>query len=65
MLKEGYHLFNDDSGRHFFDKVGHVGSRLSSYHGRFIVYQETELAAQLFLNGRGDLLVRAREQATS
>jgi hypothetical protein len=65
VLKEGYHVFDNNGGWHFFDKLGHVGGGLTADHRGLIVYEEAKLAAQLLLDGRRDLFVGSCKEATA
>lgn len=65
MLEEGYHLINDYGSGHFLDKLGHVGSRLSSNHWCVVVNKKAELLAELLLERRADLLVGGGVQAAA
>lgn len=65
MLEHGYHLFNNNRGRHLLHKPGEVGRSLSAHHRGLIVDELAELLAELLLDRRRDFLVRGGVESTS
>lgn len=49
VLKQGYHLVNDNWRVHCFDKTGKIVCRLPSYHRRLIVYQSSKILSKALL----------------
>lgn len=65
VLEEGYHFVDDDSSGHLLDELGQVGGSLPANHRGVIVNKETELLAELLLDGRRNLFVGSREEAAA
>lgn len=64
VLEHGYHLLNNNRGRHLLHKLGQVGRGGAAHHGGVIVDELAKLLAELLLDGRRNSLVGRRVQAT-
>lgn len=65
VLEQGYHFLHNNRSRHLLNKLGEVGGGLTAHHGGLIVNEQSELLAELLLDGRRDLLVGSSVQSTS
>lgn len=65
ILEQGYHFLNHDLGVQFLDELGQVVRCLSSHHGRFIVYEASEVLAEALLQRLRGLAVWGTVEASS